>query len=148
MCSEWIAPSRRSKSSAFSFNSSTAARLNVQTLIGSYVALSTSTRAILLANTTQALLRDRIRAQNPDRPGLPAQRLEGIGDDGIAERPFEIAEEHVATQAAPQRPRLDSGQVDAATRELLQRLDQCPGVIRTQLGEDERGTRRPLANRF
>ena len=48
MCSEWSAPSRRSSSSAFSLSSSTAARLNVQTLIGSYVALSTRTRAMSL----------------------------------------------------------------------------------------------------
>ena len=34
-----------SSNSAFSFSSSTAARLNVQTLIGSYVALRTKTRA-------------------------------------------------------------------------------------------------------
>src|SRR5690349_14190783 len=106
MCSEWrTAPSRRSRSSAFCFNSSTVARLNVQTLMGSYVALSTRPRAILpgivgTAPAGQACSGDRIAAEDANRLGLGAQRLHRRGDRGVVDPAFEVAEEHVAAEAA------------------------------------------------
>src|SRR3954454_23364146 len=115
MCSEWIAPSRRSSSSAFSFKSSTAARLSVQTLIGSYVALSTSTRAILPANSTHARAGNsvgRVGAEDPHRFGLAAKRLDRLGDDLLRETALEVAKEHVPAETLAQRARLDPTEVD------------------------------------
>src|SRR5215207_5002301 len=113
MCSEWRAPPfRRSSNSAFSFRSRTAARRNVQTLIGSYVALSTSTLAITAGNCRHTASSHGIGAENPHRSGLRPQRRDCLGGGRIGLPALEIAEEHVAAEALPQGPRLDPGEVD------------------------------------
>ena len=64
---------------------------------------------------------------------------------GSSSAPVEVDEEHVAAEAAAQRPRLDPGQVDLAVGELGQRLDERAGMVVAELGEDQR--RPPRARR-
>src|SRR3954468_14096276 len=99
MCSECRAPPlRRSRSSAFSFRSRTAARRNVQTLIGSYVALSTRTLAMPAGNCRApgacSSSSQGIGAKDPDRIGLPPQLRDRLGHGGIIPFALEVAEEH------------------------------------------------------
>src|SRR3954465_1374401 len=140
MCSECRAPPlRRSRSSAFSFRSRTAARRNVQTLIGSYVALSTRTLAMPAGNCRArgdcSSSSQGIGAEDSDRIGLVAQLHDRLGNGGIVRFALEVAEEHVAPQALAQRPRLDPAEVDPTARELAERVDQRPRMVGPQLGE-------------
>src|SRR5918994_6769152 len=87
----------------------------------------------------------RVAAQHPDRLRLDAQRLDRRGDDRILGRALEVEEEHVAAQAAAPGARLDPSQVDAAARELEQRLDQRPRVVLAKRREHQSGAPRAAA---
>src|SRR5829696_9258296 len=120
-CSVWLPTSIIS---AFSFRSRTVARRTVQTLMGSYVALSTSTRPpdqrprpsasgpcrgwspsgtdpTGPGGTAVAILREvylrrgRERPEYAHRSRVRAQRLDRLRDRGVARIAVEIDEEHV-----------------------------------------------------
>src|SRR3954470_20579680 len=88
---------------------------------------------------------DRIAPEDPDGFGLATQRVDGLGHPGIVPAALEVAEEHVAPEAAAQRPRFDPGEVDVPARELRERLDQGARVVGAELREHERRPPRSLA---
>src|SRR4029078_2799236 len=51
--------------------------------------------------------------------------------------PLYVEEELVAPEAAPERPRLDSRQIDLTSREDLKGVDQGTGMVLAEIREDE-----------
>src|SRR5688572_3337180 len=100
--SEWSAHSPCSRISARSFSTRTVARRTVHTLIGSYEALSTSTRPLVPRGPTTCSQNSRgIRAEDAQLLDSSLERSQRLGDPLVVGPAHEIGEEHVVAEPDP-----------------------------------------------
>src|SRR3954468_20200598 len=161
--SAWRSHVARSSSSAFSLSSRTTARRTEHTLIGSNLALRTSTRPLpsrprrwcesgvddsgpggdcmILGRSIavdRVLLRRWIGPQGADLFAVRREPADRFGDRRVVLAALEIGEEHVAAEALFARPRLDLREVHAAERELRQAPHEPPRLLRPAPPEHQR----------
>src|SRR4051794_33258101 len=122
--SECSSQPARSMTSAFSLSRSTTARRTVQTLIGSNVALRTSTRPDARCSISGSGYREsrrlRVGPQHPHAVAVRLQRRDRLGDLRFVGAPLAVGEEEVVAELLARRARLDLDEVDAAEGELRQ----------------------------
>src|SRR5436305_3350979 len=174
--SAWRSQVARSSSSAFSLSSRTTARRTEQTLMGSNVALRTSTRPTpssprrgcsesgvddtgpggldcmavgkRIAGVRGALCSCRVGPEGPYLLAMRGQAGDRVGHRAVVVAPLEVDEEHVAAQPLLAWARLDLRQVHAAEGELRQAAHEPAGLAGADAPEDQGRLPRPRPPRF
>src|SRR3954452_16609364 len=132
----------RSMTSALSFRSSTTARRTVHTLIGSKVALRTSTRpedrGSMLGSGYRQGGRTRVGAQDADAVAVRVECADRLGHRRVVGAPLAVGEEQVVAELPARRPGLDLDEVDAAEGELRQAAHEPSGAVVARACEEDR----------